>query len=75
MPAKGTTLTPEQRANCRPKNMTQEAIDRRASNAGKASQTPAVYARKLVRSWPKLNSEQQNTIRTVLRPVIGGGNG
>jgi hypothetical protein len=71
MPAKGATLTPEQRANCRPKNMTQAALNKRASDAGKASHAPTTYAKNLVRDWPALSPEQQARIRTVLSPIVG----
>jgi hypothetical protein len=56
--AASTRLTPEQRIE-------------RARNAGKVAQSPATYAKNLVRDWPKLNSEQQARIRTVLSPIVG----
>jgi hypothetical protein len=52
-----------------------EARIKRASKAGKAAQSPETLGRRLVRDWPELTPEQKNTLRTLLRPVVGGGNG
>lgn len=52
-----------------------EARIDRARNAGKASQTPESHAQKLVRDWPALTEVQKDTVRTLLAPVVGGGNG
>jgi hypothetical protein len=68
---KGTVLTPEQRAQRRPKNMTQAQLIERARNAGKVAQSPETYAKNLVRFWPALSAETQATIRTVLSPIVG----
>jgi hypothetical protein len=43
----------------------------RGRNAGKIAQSPETYAKNLVRNWPELSPETRQTIRTLLRPVIG----
>jgi hypothetical protein len=53
------TRTPEQRVE-------------RASNAGKAGNSHEALAKRIANNWPKLTQHQQDVIRTVLRPVIGG---
>jgi hypothetical protein len=57
--AASTNLTPEQRIT-------------RASNAGKAAQSPETLASRLVKDWPALSESQKSTLRQMLRPVVGG---
>jgi hypothetical protein len=71
MVAKGATLTPEERASRKPKNLTPEQRIERARKGGQAAQKPETYAQKLVRDWPELTAAQKHTVRTLLRPVIG----
>jgi hypothetical protein len=54
------------------KTLNSEQRIERARNAGKVAQSPETLANRLVKDWPALTAEQQNTVRTALRPVIAG---
>jgi hypothetical protein len=42
---------------------------------GIKSQTLEQQAQRIVKHWPELTPAQKSTISTLLRPVVGGGNG
>ena len=39
----------------------------------RTAESPQSKAQKLVETWPALTNTQQDRLRTLLRPVIGGG--